>query len=49
MNVLFIYAGMHPAHKPFVDAVNADVYPAYTKNVKEFRRLLEAFHKIHML
>jgi glycosyltransferase involved in cell wall biosynthesis len=43
MNVLFIYAGMHPAHKPFVDAVNADVYPAYCSNVNGFRRFVEAF------
>ena len=43
MDVLFVYAGLHPAHKPFIKAVKADVYPAYTKNVKGFRRFLEAF------
>ena len=43
MDVLFVYAGLHPAHKPFIEAVKADVYPAYTKNVRGFRRFLEAF------
>ena len=42
-NVLFIYAGMHEAHKPFVEAVNADVYPAYRSNANGFRRFIEAF------
>jgi len=42
-NVLFIYVGMHEAHKPFVDAINADVYPVYHRNVKGFRRFIEAF------
>ena len=43
MDVLFVYAGLHPAHKPFIRAVKADVYPAYTRNVKGLRRFLEAF------
>ncbi len=45
MRVLFIYAGMHPAHKPFVEAVNADVYPAYRSNVRGFKRFVEDFNE----
>ncbi len=43
MDVLFIYSGMHEAHKPFVEAVNADVYPVYHNNVGGFKRFVEAF------
>ncbi|HIP60212.1 MAG TPA: glycosyltransferase [Campylobacterales bacterium] len=43
MDVVFIYAGMHEAHKPFVEAIGADVYPAYRSNVNGFRRFVEAF------
>ena len=39
MDVLFIYAGMHEAHKPFVGAIGADVYPAYHRNVDGFGRV----------
>lgn len=48
MNVLFIYAGMHPAHKPFVEAIGADLYPAYRSNVNGFRRFVEAFKMAKM-
>lgn len=47
MGVLFIYAGMHEAHKPFVEAVNADAYPAYHGNVRGFRRFVEAFRIVN--
>lgn len=41
MKVLFVYAGMHPAHEPFVEAVKADVYPAYHKDVNGFVKFVE--------
>jgi|Deesub1362A_J573_1020465.scaffolds.fasta_scaffold00485_6 hypothetical protein len=40
--VLFIHARMHEAHKPFIEAVNADVYSVYWKNVEWFRRFFKA-------
>lgn len=34
---------MHPAHRPFVKAIKADVYPAYRSKAGGVRRFVEAF------
>jgi len=43
MKVLFIYTGLHKAHQPFIEAINADLCPVYDSNTKGFRRFVNAF------
>lgn len=43
VSTLFVYSGMHPAHKPFVDAIGADIFPAYVKNVTGLSKFISAF------
>ena len=43
MKVVFIYPGLHKAHQPFIEAINADLCPVYDSNTKGFRRFVNAF------
>jgi len=45
-DVLFIHSpNLHEAHRMFAEAIGADFEPAYPKELKSFRRFLEAFKR----
>lgn len=42
--VLFIHSpNLHEAHRMFAESIKADFEPAYPKELKSFRRFVEAF------